>query len=114
LCITTEWTPDDEYGSKVRITALQKQEPIQLKRAGGVAARSPVRLDFELLREATALTAIRDLEETLHHALNTSPDAIESAFNEWGTDHYVITSKEVMITLTGVAARVARIVPRHV
>jgi hypothetical protein len=63
LCITTEWTPDDEYGSKVRITALQKQEPIQLKRARAVAARSPVRLDFELLREATALTAIRDLEE---------------------------------------------------
>jgi hypothetical protein len=51
---------------------LWQGPPVRELRARGVAGRSPVRLDFELLREVTALTAIRDKEETLHHALNTS------------------------------------------
>ena len=83
-------------------------------RARGVAARSPVRPDFEPLRDATALTAGRDLEELFITLSTRRLMRHGKRFKCVGCRPLRHHFGEVMITLTGVAARVDRTVPRHV
>ena len=84
-------------------------------RARGIGARSPVRLELDVLRDATALTASEDLEEPFMTLSTRRLCDMESALNAGGSLPAATSSlRGGYDHFTGAAAPVDQTVPRRV